>query len=126
MFYTKTSDENGYVRMNINLPPGTYIVTAEYKGLKASNTIEVLPVLNASDVEMKYGDGTQFKVNLVDGRGNAYAKQVITFNINGVFYNRLTGGTGQAILNLNLPIGEYIITSSFNGANIANKITITG
>ena len=23
-------------------------------------------------------------------------------------------------------LGEYIITSSFNGANIANKITITG
>jgi hypothetical protein len=24
-----------------------------------------------------------------------------------------------------LPPGEYIITSSYNGANIANKITIT-
>ena len=50
----------------------------------------------------------------------------LTFNVNGIFYNRLTDSNGQAALNIRLPPGEYIITSSFNGANIANKITITG
>jgi hypothetical protein len=113
------------VKLNINLVPGEYTVTTQYGECKVSNKITVLPVLNASDITMKYLDGTQFKVNLVDGQGNPYAKQVITFNINGVFYKRLTDSTGQAILNLNLPIGEYIITSSYNGSNIANKITIT-
>ena len=29
-------------------------------------------------------------------------------------------------LNINLMSGEYIITSSYNGFNIANKITIRG
>ena len=52
--------------------------------------------------------------------------QMVTFNVNGVFYNRLTDSNGQAALNIRLPPGEYIITSSFNGVNVANKITITG
>ena len=50
----------------------------------------------------------------------------VTFNINGVFYNRLTDSGGVAKLNIRLMAGQYIITSSYNGCNIANKITIMG
>ena len=39
-------------------------------------------------------------------------------------YNRTTNETGKAKLNINLMVGEYIITSSYNGANIANKVTV--
>ena len=128
VLYTRTTDENGTARLNINLPPGEYILTAidPLTGLQMSYNITVLPVLNASDITMKYLDGTQFKVNLVDGQGNPYKDQFVTFNINGKFYERLTDGNGQAALNIRLPPGEYIISSSFNGANIANKITIIG
>ena len=80
----------------------------------------------AENLTMKYLDGSQFKANLVDGQGKPYAEQFVTFNVNGILYNRLTDSNGQATLNIRLPAGEYIITSSFNGANIANKITITG
>ena len=90
-----------------------------------SNNITVLPVLAAEDLKMKYLDGNQFKANLVDGQGKPYANQFVTFNVNGIFYNRLTDSNGQAALNIRLIPGEYIITSSFNGCNIANKITIT-
>ena len=125
-FYNRTTDENGIATLNINLPPGEYIITSDYKGCKVANNITVLPILNASDISMKYLDGTQFKVNLVDGQGKPYKNQFVRFNINGKFYDRLTDSNGQAALNIRLPAGEYIITSSFNGANIANKITITG
>ena len=74
---------------------------------------------------MKYRDGTQFKANLVDGQGKPYANQAVIFNINGVFYNRMTDGNGQAKLNINLMPGEYIITSSYNGSSIANTIKIS-
>ena len=110
--------------MNINLQPDTYIITAEYKGCKASNTIKVLPVLSAKDITMKYRDGTKFVANLINGEGKPLANETIIFNINGVFYNRITGDDGAARLNINLMAGEYIITSSYNGANIANKVTI--
>ena len=73
---------------------------------------------------MKYRDGTKFVATLVDGQGKPYAGQTIQFNINGVFYNRITDSSGQAKLNINLMAGEYIITSSYNGANIANSVKV--
>ncbi|MER2014620.1 MAG: hypothetical protein ABS871_08375, partial [Methanobrevibacter sp.] len=126
VFYERTTNESGIAKLNLNLQPGDYIITAEYEGCMVSNNITILPVLNATDISMKYRDGTQFKANLVDGQGKPYAGQNVTFNINGVFYNRLTDSSGQAKLNINLLPGEYIITSSYDGANIANKITIRG
>ena len=126
VFYTRTSDTNGYVKMNINLPPGTYIVTAEYKGLKVSNTINVLTVLETEDLIMKYHDGSQFKAKVLDGQGKPYANQTVTYNINGVFYTKISGDDGIAGLTINLPAGEYIITSMYNGLNAANKVTIIG
>ena len=125
VFYVRQSNASGYVNMNINLNPGTYIATLIYNGLMASSTVKVLPILNASDISMKYRDGTQFKVNLVDGQGKPFANQTVTFNINGVFYNRITDSSGQAKLNINLMPGQYIITSMYeNGAAISNRVTI--
>ena len=126
VLYTRQTDANGTAKLNINLQSGDYIITAEYKGCLVSNSIKVLPVLTASDITMKYRDGTQFKASLVDGQGKAYAEQTLQFNIKGVLYNRVTGSDGIAKLNINLIPGEYIITSSYNGSSIANKITIRG
>ena len=90
-----------------------------------SSTIKVLPVLSAKDVVMKYRDGTKFEAKLLDGQGKPFANQTLTFNINGVMYNRVTGDDGIARLNLNLMPGEYVITSMYeNGATIGNKVTI--
>ena len=125
VFYYRTTDADGYARLNINLPPGDYVITSEYGGCRVANNIKVLPVLTASDMVKKQGSPDQFVATLVDGQGRPYANQVVSFNINGVLYNRLTDSDGKAKLNINLPAGEYIITSSFNGSNIANKITIT-
>ena len=127
VFYTRTSNATGHVKMNINLNPGTYIITANYKGLMTSNTIIVKPILQAKDLNMKYKDGSKFEAKLVDGQGKPFAGQKITFNINGVFYDRTTGDDGIARLNINLMAGQYIITSMYsNGAAISNKVTISG
>ncbi|WP_296861969.1 hypothetical protein [uncultured Methanobrevibacter sp.] len=127
VFYNRTSDENGYVKLNINLNPGDYIVTAEYNGYKVSNNIKVLPLLIASDLTKPFLDLTPFTVKLVNGHGNALIDKVITFNINGVMYNRTTDLSGIARLNINLWPGEYIITSMYEqmGAVTANKVTVT-
>ena len=125
VFYTRQTDANGIVKLNINLQPGDYILTAEYKGCMVSNKIKVLPVLTAKDITKKYGSPDQFVASLVDGQGKPYANQKIEFNINGVFYYRTTDSSGQAKLNINLMAGQYIITSSYNGASIANTVTVT-
>ena len=124
VFYTRQTDANGTAKLNINLLPGDYIITAEYKGCKVSNNIKVLPVLTASDLVKKYGTITPFEANLVDGQGKAYANQKIEFNINGIFYYRNTDNNGVATLNINLMAGEYIITSTYNACSISNKVTI--
>ncbi len=126
VFYNRTTDASGIATLNINLPQGDYIITADYKGCKVANNIKVLPVLKTEDITMKYMDGTKFVATLVDGQGNPYKDQYVTFNVNGIFYNRLTNSSGQAALNIRLPPGEHIITSSFNGACVANKITVIG
>ena len=72
-----------------------------------------------------YGTSNQFVANLLDGQGNPYANQKVQFNINGVFYYRSTDSSGNARLNINLMPGQYIITSSYNGMNIANTIKVT-
>ncbi|SDA63399.1 Ig-like domain-containing protein, partial [Methanobrevibacter millerae] len=124
VLYNRTTDESGIATLNINLHPGDYIITAEYKDCRVSNNITVLPVLNATDLTKKYGTSDQFVVNLVNGTGAPYAEQIVSFNINGVFYKGVTDSAGQAKLNINLMPGEYIITSSYNGTNIANKVTV--
>ena len=122
--YTRLTDGNGIVGLNINLNPGEYVITSSYDGCRVSNKITVLSVLKADDLQMNYHDGSTFNVTLVDGQGSPLKGEGITFNVNGVFYNRTTDVNGVAKLNINLMKGEYIITSSYNGCNVANKITI--
>ena len=124
VFYTRQINGSGVARLNLNIEPGNYIITAEYNGCRVSNSITVLPVLSAKDISMTYKDGTKFKATLVNGVGAPYSGETVTFNINGVFYERITDNDGIAALNINLMPGKYIITSSYNGANIANTVTI--
>ena len=126
VFYNRTTNENGTARLNINLIPGEYILTAidPLTGLQMSYNITVLPTLNATDLEMTYQDGSTFNVTVLDGQGNPAKEVKVTFNINGVFYNRETDSRGIAKLNINLIAGEYIITSEYDGLKIANTITI--
>ncbi|SDA67931.1 Ig-like domain-containing protein [Methanobrevibacter millerae] len=124
VFYERYTNETGHVKMNINLNPGEYIITADYEGCQASNKITVLPTLTAKDLTKKYGTKEPFEVKLVNGQGKAYTNEKITFNINGVFYERTTNDEGIAKLNINLMPGKYIITSTHNGLNIANTVTV--
>ena len=125
VLYTRQTNDEGVAKLNINLQPGNYIITAmDYYDCRVSNNIEVLPTLVGEDLVKNYGDSSQFVATVYDNTGNAYPNQNVTFNINGVFYNTRSDSNGQAKLNINLPKGEYIITSSYNDYNVANKITI--
>lgn len=125
VFYERKTNSSGHVKLNINLNPGDYIITAEYKGLRVSNNVKVLPILSAENLTMHYLDGSKFEAKLLNNVGNPFANQNVIFNINGVFYNRTTDVDGVARLNINLMSGEYIITSSYGGFNIANTISIS-
>ncbi len=126
VFYNRTTNENGTAKLNINLNPGDYILTATdpLTGLQMPYNITVLPTMNATDLEMIYKDGSTFNVTVVDGQGNPLANAAVTFNINGIFYTRYTNSEGLANLNINLMAGEYIITSKYDELQISNTIRI--
>ncbi len=125
VLYTRQTNSDGVAKLNINLLEGDYIVTADYNGCLVSNNIKVLPVLITEDLIKQQNTSEQFVATLLDGNGQPYKNQEITFNINGVLYKKDTDINGQAKLNINLPYGKYIITSSYNGCNVGNTILVT-
>lgn len=124
VFYYKETDSNGIASLAINLRPGKYVITTMYGQYDIGNNVTVLPTLQTSDLKMKYLDGSAFNARVVDGQGNPLANQIVTFNVNGVFYNKVTNDEGIASLNIRLMKGEYIITSIYNGFETGNTIKI--
>ena len=125
VFYTRTADENGVVSLAINLRPGEYIITTIYEELDIGNNVVVLPTLVTSDLNMTYRDGSKFTAQTLDGQGKPLVNQNVTFNVNGVFYHKVTGDDGVASLTINLMSGKYIITSSWNDFQTGNTIIIS-
>ena len=113
VFYTRTTDTNGTAKLNLNLRPGNYTLTAidPKTGLETSYNITILPTIIAKDLTKVYLNDTPFGAKFVKGNGEALANTNITFNINGVFYTRETNENGTAILNINLMPGKYVLTA---------------
>ena len=124
VFYTRQTNENGVVGLNINLRPGNYIITTMFDGLAIGNNINVLPTLVTNDLSMKYLDGSKFTAQTLDGQGNPLANQNVSFNINGVLYHRVTDKDGMVSLNIRLMSGDYIITSYWNDFQVGNTVKI--
>ena len=124
VFYIRTTDSNGVVSLAINLRPGDYIITTIFDGLDIGNKVTVLPTLVTKDLNMKYMDGSNFTAQTLDSQGKALANQNVSFNVNGVFYHRITNEDGIASLRIRLMAGEYIITSYWNNFQTGNTIKI--
>ena len=124
VFYHKTTDENGVASLGIALRPGNYIITTIVDDLAMGNNVNVLPTLVTSDLSMKYLDGSSFTAQALDGQDNPLANQNVSFNVNGVFYHKVTDKDGIASLNIMLMTGQYIITSYWNSFQVGNTIKI--
>ena len=125
VFYHKTTDSNGIASLGIALRPGEYIITTIVDGLDIGNNVTVLPTLVTKDLDMKYLDGSDFTAQTLDGQGKPLANQNVSFNVNGVFYHKVTNEDGIASLKIRLMSGEYIITSSWNNFQTGNTIKIS-
>ena len=124
--YNRVSDENGTVRIAINLNPGNYTIKTSFNGTAVENKITVLPTLIAQNLVKYFRNESQFHIALIDGTGKAVPDVNITMNINGVFYNRTTNENGTARLNINLNSGEYILTATdpLTGLMMSYNITV--
>ena len=125
VFYTKTTDKNGVASLGIALRPGNYTITTMYDGLDIGNKVTVMPTLVTKDLNMKHLDGSNFTALTLDGQGKPLANQNVSFNVNGVFYHKVTNKDGIASLGIRLMSGEYIITSYWNDFQTGNTIKIS-
>ena len=126
VLYKKQTDYEGIARMNINLFPGKYILTAMHPdGLMYGYNITVLSTIHGDDIVKFFRNGTQYCAKFLDGCGSPLVNASVTFNINGVFYKKQTDDNGMARLNINLFPGEYILTAiHLNGEEKANIIKV--
>lgn len=125
VFYTRNTNDLGVAKLNINLGPGEYILTSIHpSGLRSSNKITVLSILEGSDLIINSDEGGVFRIVLYNNTGGVFSNQLILFNINGVFYKRITDINGAAFLNIHLPKGKYLISSSYGDFTISNTIII--
>ena len=125
VFYHKKTDEKGVASLGIALRPGNYTITTMYDGLDIGNRVSVLPTLVTKDLNMKHLDGSNFTALTLDGQGKPLANQNVSFNVNGVFYHKVTNKDGIASLGIRLMSGEYIITSYWNDFQTGNTIKIS-
>ena len=124
VFYSRQTNEEGIARLNINLSPGEYILTATdpLTCLRMSYNITVLPKLSGSDV---ISDGrSYYKVKLVDDKGYALSGQSVSFNINGRIFNNITDANGEARLYINIMPGKYIVTAQYLSSKTSNQILV--
>ena len=126
VFYKKQTDYEGVARLNINLFPGKYILTAMHPdGLMYGYNITVLSTIYGDDIVKFFRNGTQYCAKFLDGCGSPLVNASVIFNINGVFYKKQTDDNGMARLNINLFPGEYILTAiHLNGEEKANIIKV--
>ena len=126
VLYKKQTDYEGIARLNINLFPGKYILTAMHPdGLMYGYNITVLSTIHGDDIVKFFRNGTQYCAKFLEGCGSPLVNASVTFNINGVFYKKQTDDNGMARLNINLFPGEYILTAiHLNGEEKANIIKV--
>ena len=126
VLYKKQTDYEGVARLNINLFPGKYILTAMHPdGLMYGYNITVLSTIHGDDIVKFFRNGTQYCAKFLDGCGSPLVNASVVFNINGVFYKKQTDDNGMVRLNINLFPGEYILTAiHLNGEEKANIIKV--
>ena len=127
VFYYRTTNSQGILKLNINLIPGAYVLTIKnpLTGESVSNNITVLSKLVENhDLVKYYRNASKYSVKVLDDEGSPLAGVSVSFNINGVFYTRQTNSEGIASLNINLLPGDYIITAQYEGLTVSNSIKV--
>ena len=120
---------NGVVRLNININPGTYKITAKNpsSGEKVSNKVRIYAkIMGNKDLTQYYGASKTFKVRIYNAStGNPVGKgQTVKFKVNGKTHKAKTDRKGYASLKINLKAGKYKITTVYDAYNVSNRIVV--
>lgn len=121
VFYKKQTDDNGMAKLNIDLFPGEYILTAIHlNGEEKANIIKVLTTISAEDISLIENKSGVFVLKTHDGARN------VSITIDGVEYIVQTDDGGVATLNVSLSKGNHAVLSKNlnSGEEIFNTIYV--
>lgn len=86
-------------------------------------------ILTVSDLTKIVGTAEPLSATLFDTYGNPVSGETVKFTINNVNYNRTVQDNGRVSLNINLPIGTYQCTVTFEGGSgysgASKTVTVT-
>ena len=130
--YNIKTDDEGNAVLPINLPSGTYTVNASFTDSRYGAdliTAEIIvnkavPVLSAEDLVMNYKDGSAWSVTLTDANGNVMADTYVKLTVAGKTYSRKTNSEGVVSLPINLGVGNYTVSASFDGSSNLGAVEI--
>ena len=107
VIYERVTDENGVTRLNINLNPGNYIITATCGNSTTSNKITV----NKLPTSVKVTSTTINKNGrlevTVTSNGKPIAGERVYFVYNDIAYYSISDENGVASIGIGLPAGKY-------------------
>lgn len=114
--YNCTTDEEGWITLNVDLKPGRYDVECYYYGKMAfensfnKTTVTVLSTISGNNAIKYYGETPYLTVKFFDGTGQLIRNAQFVIGIDGINYIANIGSDGLFNLNLNLVAGNHIIT----------------
>ena len=120
---------DGDYSVSLYLNDNDYIFSSNKTNFKIS-VIEYRII--AGDFKTLENSGDKYTVELVDEKGRPVSAKTVRFTLAGKEYENLTDSEGIAALAIDLPEGNYIITSSFGGdgtyipSNSTNSIQVKG
>ena len=124
--YTKITNYEGFVSLNIGLKPGKYtIISYNLKtGEMKKNQITIKTLIISKNKKVKHAKKTNFKVKILNYEGKIAKKVTIKFKIKENTYKIKTNNKGFAKLNIKLKKGRYTVTTSYSGLSVKNTITV--
>ena len=136
--YCPSTDENGTVCVNVNLPVGIYEVRCDvsqpeiYNCSGCINNVVVFENvrLTASDISVRCGEKAIFKISVSDEENNPLGNVSLNIAVDNNVYHIISDENGVSTLSLALPAGDFLITSCvndsviYNSSLIANKINV--
>jgi hypothetical protein len=131
--YDCTTDENGWITLDINLKPGHYEAECYFANESSEEysfnktTIDVLTTILGTNEVKTYGDSPYLTLKFLDGTGNGIKNRDFVIGIDGTNYFATTNNEGIFYFDLNLNPGNHVITviNPFDGLSESYKLTIT-
>ena len=130
--YNCTTDENGWITLDINLKPGHYDVECHFTNESCEEysfnktTIDVLTTILSENAVKTYGDSPYLTIKFLDGSGNGIKNRDFIIGIDGTNYFATTNDEGIFYFDLNLNAGNHIISviNPLDGLSESYKLTI--